>query len=586
MESTRPPADTRNIPHMQLFHHLKQKFPDLRDNDVNESIQKYGLDRERCEEELSQKALIHHGGYYRPWSRPGSSLSSPTLSRVTSPIRTGIPSTPTTPVITTTMPTTPFHHTTATQHVCGPVQSNGYLVYSYAPEMVAEPGPVYTAACQTPVTTNPVFYQPVINNTPLYGWHPSASNGFRAAGIQPPRPGVIPYNIEDTPFSSREPSQSRSVTPVPNSAPVMPSFDPFSAFEKKEPMRRRSAETHLDGRKGQYYSKQSSENFCASPHSPTPPISNSAMDSPATSTTTTTTFTNTRSHNVDAVNINGGNTNRPPPAIVQEQSIRKQKLETELAKQLEEKGKLQSEVQMMMRELEARENQRKRNADSNAKRIEEVQRENQRLQSECDEMENKILRLAPDIGQDDYSGIPSSQPYHEPPVAPQLTRASSGSSLGSGTGTPQTPHTPYTPQGGYIPPRPAAPPPPPPMPNFRGFQGVPGDTGDEMAPKWGCTKCTFINHPDMNKCEMCECPRFTIGTASSHHAGLPPHHQGPCYCHRQHAPGAVASSIGAAAANSLHHTYSSLPLVANEKPSLSNILKEKLIGLRDRSDSV
>ncbi|XP_064084897.1 mitogen-activated protein kinase kinase kinase 7-interacting protein 3 homolog isoform X9 [Macrobrachium nipponense] len=586
MESTRPPADTRNIPHMQLFHHLKQKFPDLRDNDVNESIQKYGLDRERCEEELSQKALIHHGGYYRPWSRPGSSLSSPTLSRVTSPIRTGIPSTPTTPVITTTMPTTPFHHATATQHVCGPVQSNGYLVYSYATEMVAEPGPVYTSACRTPVTANPLFYQPVINNTPLYGWHPSASNGFRAAGIQPPRPGVIPYNTEDTPFSSREPSQSRSVTPVPNSAPVMPSFDPFSAFEKKEPMRRRSAETHLDGRKGQYYSKQSIENFCASPHSPTPPISNSAMDSPATSTTTTTTFTNTRSHNVDAVNINGGNTNRPPPAIVQEQGIRKQKLETELAKQLEEKGKLQSEVQMMMRELEARENQRKRNADSNAKRIEEVQRENQRLQSECDEMENKILRLAPDIGQDDYSGIPSSQPYHEPPVAPQLTRASSGSSLGSGTGTPQTPHTPYTPQGGYIPPRPAAPPPPPPMPNFRGFQGVPGDTGDEMAPKWGCTKCTFINHPDMNKCEICECPRFTIGTASSHHAGLPPHHQGPCYCHRQHAPGAVASSIGAAAANSLHHTYSSLPLVANEKPSLSNILKEKLIGLRDRSDSV
>ncbi|XP_064084891.1 mucin-2-like isoform X3 [Macrobrachium nipponense] len=751
MESTRPPADTRNIPHMQLFHHLKQKFPDLRDNDVNESIQKYGLDRERCEEELSQKALIHHGGYYRPWSRPGSSLSSPTLSRVTSPIRTGIPSTPTTPVITTTMPTTPFHHATATQHVCGPVQSNGYLVYSYATEMVAEPGPVYTSACRTPVTANPLFYQPVINNTPLYGWHPSASNGFRAAGIQPPRPGVIPYNTEDTPFSSREPSQSRSVTPVPNSAPVMPSFDPFSAFEKKEPMRRRSAETHLDGRKGQYYSKQSIENFCASPHSPTPPISNSAMDSPATSTTTTTTFTNTRSHNVDAVNINGGNTNRPPPgprhvsslhltpvpphgahhapgpphgdgtvkvcgrsytsvnlqlrqpstepqppiqirssgssltystssldhrqgsrsslqisigptggtisamrtnldnknspantafhiqysssangastptgtafpttedvvgkegvhgqsrrpqtwyisepvpneprqrksslpecvgppvslhhlhyppssdsglvyntgepvwavppsrpnlsysqAIVQEQGIRKQKLETELAKQLEEKGKLQSEVQMMMRELEARENQRKRNADSNAKRIEEVQRENQRLQSECDEMENKILRLAPDIGQDDYSGIPSSQPYHEPPVAPQLTRASSGSSLGSGTGTPQTPHTPYTPQGGYIPPRPAAPPPPPPMPNFRGFQGVPGDTGDEMAPKWGCTKCTFINHPDMNKCEICECPRFTIGTASSHHAGLPPHHQGPCYCHRQHAPG-------------------------------------------------
>ncbi|XP_068227159.1 mitogen-activated protein kinase kinase kinase 7-interacting protein 3 homolog isoform X2 [Palaemon carinicauda] len=744
----RLPADTRNIPHMQLFHHLKQKFPDLRDNDVNESIQKYGLDRERCEEELSQKALIQRGGYYRHWSRSGSSLSSPTLSRVTSPIRTGIPSTPTTPVLTTTPAS--YHHITATQHVCGPVQSNGYLVCSYPTEMVPELRPVYTTVCQTPVTTNPMLCTPVVSNSPLYSWHPSASNGFRAAGIQPPRPGVVPCNTEDTPFSSREPSQSRSVTP-PNSAPVTSSFDPFSAFENKEPVRRRSAETHLDGRKGLYYNKHNFENFCPSEHSPTPPIRNSAMDSPVTSTTTTTTFT--RSYNVDPVNINGGNTNRPPPgprhvsslhltpvpphgahhapgppqgdgtvkvcgrsytsvnlqlrqpstepqppiqirssgssltystssldhrqgsrsslqisigptggtisamrtnldnknspantafhiqysssangastptgaafpttedvvgqeglhgqsrrpqtwyvsepvpneprqrksslpecvgppvslhplhyppssdaglgyntgepvwavpparpnlsysqAIVQEQSIRKQKLATELAKQIEEKGKLQSEVEMMMRELEARENQRKRNADSNTKRIEEVQRENQRLQSECDEMENKILRIAPDIGQDDYSGIPSSQPYHEPPVAPQLIRASSGSSLGSGTGTPQTPHTPYTPQipGTYIPPRPAAPPPPPPVPNFRGFQGVPGDTVEERTPKWGCTKCTFLNHPDMNKCEMCECPRFTIGTASSHHAALPPHHQGPCYCHRQHAPG-------------------------------------------------
>lgn len=40
MDSARLPTDTRNIPHMQLFHHLKQKFPDLKDNDVNESIQK------------------------------------------------------------------------------------------------------------------------------------------------------------------------------------------------------------------------------------------------------------------------------------------------------------------------------------------------------------------------------------------------------------------------------------------------------------------------------------------------------------------------------------------------------------------
>ena len=32
--------DGHNIPHMQLFYQLKQKFPDLKDNDVNESIQK------------------------------------------------------------------------------------------------------------------------------------------------------------------------------------------------------------------------------------------------------------------------------------------------------------------------------------------------------------------------------------------------------------------------------------------------------------------------------------------------------------------------------------------------------------------
>ena len=32
-----------NIPYMQLFHHLKQKFPDLKDCDINESIQKVSV---------------------------------------------------------------------------------------------------------------------------------------------------------------------------------------------------------------------------------------------------------------------------------------------------------------------------------------------------------------------------------------------------------------------------------------------------------------------------------------------------------------------------------------------------------------
>ncbi|KAK7078431.1 hypothetical protein SK128_026966 [Halocaridina rubra] len=523
MESARLATDTRNIPHMQLFHYLKQKFPDLRDNDVNESIQKYGLDRERCEEELSQKNQIHHGGYYGPWGRPSSGVSSPTVSRVTSPIRTGIPSTPTTPVITTTSASIPLHQTTATHHIFGPLQSSGYLVYSYGPGMVTTgPEPVYTSACPPPVTTSPVYYQPVVNNIPNFGWHPSVSNGFRAAGVQPPRPGVLGYNVEETPISSRDTSKSRSSTPVPNSAPVLPNFDPFSDFESR-PERRRSAETDFDTNKGLYYNRQNFENyerFSNSPHSPTPPMNSSGINSPATSTTTTTTFTNTRSVGRDQINVNGGNISRPPPAIVQEQSLRKQKLETELAKQAEEKGRLQSEVELMQRELKVREDQRKRNADANAQKIQEVQRENQRLQLECDEMENKILRLAPDFGQDDYPALSPSQAYgHETPSAAHLPRVSSGSSLGSGSGTPQTPLTPQTPYtahvpGIFIPQRPAPPPPPPSMHNhnYRGFQGIHGDTVEEMGPKWACTKCTFINHPDMNKCEMCECPRFNIGS--------------------------------------------------------------------------
>lgn len=52
---------------------------------------------------------------------------------------------------------------------------------------------------------------------------------------------------------------------------------------------------------------------------------------------------------------------------MQEQNLRKEKLNAELAKQIEEKGKLQKEVDMMRRELEWRERQRKQNADRNTK---------------------------------------------------------------------------------------------------------------------------------------------------------------------------------------------------------------------------
>ncbi|XP_042881370.1 mitogen-activated protein kinase kinase kinase 7-interacting protein 3 homolog isoform X2 [Penaeus japonicus] len=560
MDGARLSADTRNIPHMQLFHHLKQKFPDLKDNDVNESIQKYGLDRERCEEELSQKTHIHHGGYYGPWGRPGSSLSSPSASRVTSPIRTGIPSTPTTPVITSSTAVAPLlPHTNATHHVFGPLQSSGYLVYSYGPGMVAGPGPVYTSPNTTTIATSPVFFQPPINSPAGYGWHPSVSNGLRGAGVQPSRHliGGGGGSGPDTPYSSREASKSRSSTPVlPNSAPVVPnSYDPFSACENHPvvPERRRSAETQFDGRRGLFYNVHNLEHHFerlndSAHHSPTPPLSNTIDSLSTPITTTTTTITTTTSNCVDPSSSNSSSVNRPPPALVQEQNLRKQKLGAELAKQIEEKARLQNEVDMMRRELEWRERQRKQNADRNTKMIEDVQQENQRLQSECYEMENKIFRLAPELEPEYPLHVPSNLPFNEAPLIPQLTRPSSGSSLGgSGTGTPQTPHTPHTPHtsqtpGVFAPPtRPAPPPPLPPtsVPNhgYREVQGVPGDTVDEVGPKWACTKCTFINHPDMNKCEMCDYPRFTIGTAPSNHAAHPPNHQGPCYCHRHHTPG-------------------------------------------------
>ncbi|XP_047737046.1 uncharacterized protein LOC108672628 isoform X2 [Hyalella azteca] len=75
-------GDALNIPYMKHFHYLKQKFPDLKDCDINESIQKFGLDRARCEEELLLRAQSYLSGYYGPWGRTAcmSSRSSPTAT--------------------------------------------------------------------------------------------------------------------------------------------------------------------------------------------------------------------------------------------------------------------------------------------------------------------------------------------------------------------------------------------------------------------------------------------------------------------------------------------------------------------------
>lgn len=51
--------------------------------------------------------------------------------------------------------------------------------------------------------------------------------------------------------------------------------------------------------------------------------------------------------------------------LVQDQLARKQRLSVELSKQVEEKDRLEAEVETMVRELQAREQQRKLNADTN-----------------------------------------------------------------------------------------------------------------------------------------------------------------------------------------------------------------------------
>ena len=51
--------------------------------------------------------------------------------------------------------------------------------------------------------------------------------------------------------------------------------------------------------------------------------------------------------------------------LIQDQLARKERMAVELSHQVEEKGRLEAEVEMMVRELQAREQQRKHNADTN-----------------------------------------------------------------------------------------------------------------------------------------------------------------------------------------------------------------------------
>lgn len=39
---------------------------------------------------------------------------------------------------------------------------------------------------------------------------------------------------------------------------------------------------------------------------------------------------------------------------------------------------------------------------------------------------------------------------------------------------------------------------------------------DNEGPKWNCHLCTFLNHPDLDKCEQCEMPRILHGKRPSY----------------------------------------------------------------------
>ena len=227
----------------------------------------YGLDRERCEEELSQRTQIHPGGYYGPWGR-----SSPAASRLTSPVLVSSPSTPSTPLLGPTSP-----------GVVAALQPGGeYLVYN--PGTGGGAAPFFTS----PPATSSTALLPSPAGSPLsYGWHLGVANGFRPAPRQP-QDGLD--RLGDTPKGSRDRSKSRSGTPVtPSSAPVMPNnHDPFSEV----PERRRSAETYPEVRREL---EARLEGLRLSPlpqrHAMDPPAGLAATATATTTiTTTTTTF--------------------------------------------------------------------------------------------------------------------------------------------------------------------------------------------------------------------------------------------------------------------------------------------------------
>ena len=194
------------------------------------SYLQFGLNRDQCEVDLEQKSSVHHGGYYGPWGRNRTSPSSNASSTVTSPQRELDSMSPTS-IISTALPInrsstpTTIHNTTAFHYVGLPeIETVDVSEMIYA----------------SPETT-PANHSPPPNLPPAdFGWHPSVTNGLKAAGINP--------NNERTNRNRRNNDQDPSALqqlfnkakafisppPVPNSAPVIfPSKEDFPVYQNQ-----------------------------------------------------------------------------------------------------------------------------------------------------------------------------------------------------------------------------------------------------------------------------------------------------------------------------------------------------------------
>lgn len=193
------------------------------------------------------------------------------------------------------------------------------------------------------------------------------------------------------------------------------------------------------------------------------------------------------------------------------------KIEQKMNKSLEEKSFLEIRIEDLEKELEGRTNQRKHNADNFSLQIYSLERENERLQSECDQMEREI-QYSITGNQENVNfynktilNSPGSARHNPGSHQANVSRMSSSSSIGSNSGTQFRrmsssssvgSSTPSTPQ--YLSPSFQA---SPPVYTNASSLNAQLDVDENSGISWSCSQCTFLNHADINRCEICDYQR-------------------------------------------------------------------------------